>query len=652
MPNLLSLLPALWLAASAPRPDADAMREAARRRPALASAKAISHYLAAKRAELSGDRQLARQELDLAAAFDPDDAHLRAELAEALARVDRLDLAEGEARRAVDLDPAGPGGAEGHLVLAKLAILRDQKGRALDELRAATRVETALAEASRAEVEGTPEPAEPPRPEAFRLLAQLQLAAGDQDGAAATFNRLAALDPSQPGGAAEVGRLLLEHKEVAAAERWLSRAVVRWPGDAASWRRLAAAQELQREDRTASASWEKALALDPDDLSALSALGRLALAAGDPASARAYHRQLLAIAPDDADARVEVAFTWLDAHRPAEGLALLDEAGDPVQGGDGRVAFARGSLLQGLRRWAEAAAEFGRVPPADEAFPSARANQAWSLAHLGETSEALSALAPALAARPRDVRLETMRAYVLTRAGRGAEAAALLEKEIAERRPGEPAEGLADLYEALGSSLARAGRMPEALAAVRRGLAAKPGDETLRYALGTLLDDAGDPEAAVAQMRELLRADPDHADAMNFIAYSEAERGVSLDEAERLVRRALALRPDNGAFLDTLGVIQLRRGDLATAVPTLERADALAGPDATILDHLGDAYREAGRPADAAGAWRRSLDSFEGEDRDEPQRRAAVQRKLSELQRSPARPPGGSHSIALPAGNR
>ncbi len=646
MPIFLRILPALCLAAAAPRLDA----AAGELRPALASAKAISYYLAAKRAELTGDRQEARRQLELAAAFDPQDPHLRAALAEALARIDKLDLAEGEARRAVELDRGGPGAAEGHLVLGKLAILREQKERALAELRESMRLEVALAEARRAEVEGTGEPPAPPRPEAFRLLAQVQLAAGDGEGAAATLDRLAALDPSQPGGAAEVGRALLERKDAAGAEKWLLRAVASWSRDAASWRRLAAAQEAQREAK-ATASWEKVLALEPEDLFALSALGRLSLAAGDASGARAYHRQLLSIAPDDTGARVEVAFAWLEAHRPAEGLALLDEAGDPSRADDGRVPFARGTLLQGLRRWADAAAAYRRVGTKDELFAGARASEALCLSHLGRGADALAALAPALATWPRDVRLETMRAYVLTRAGRGGEAAAELEKAIAARQRDKSLEGLADLYEALGSSLSHAGRMSEALSAVRRGLAARPGDEVLLYSLGALTEEAGDPEAAVSRMRELLQASPEHADAMNFIAYSEAERGVRLDEAAKLVRRALELRPDSGAFLDTLGLIELKQGNLARAVPTLERADALAGPDPTILDHLGDAYRLAGRPTEAAGAWRRSLASFEGEERDEPKRRAAVQRKLSELPSAPGRP-GGAQSVALPPGNR
>jgi Flp pilus assembly protein TadD len=54
-------------------------------------------------------------------------------------------------------------------------------------------------------------------------------------------------------------------------------------------------------------------------------------------------------------------------------------------------------------------------------------------------------------------------------------------------------------------------------------------------------------------MRALLQNDPRDASAMNFIGYGYAERGVRLDEAERLVREALRLRPGDGYITDSLG---------------------------------------------------------------------------------------------------
>jgi Flp pilus assembly protein TadD len=140
-------------------------------------------------------------------------------------------------------------------------------------------------------------------------------------------------------------------------------------------------------------------------------------------------------------------------------------------------------------------------------------------------------------------------------------------------------------------------------------------------------------DLAVAQMRALLIVNPDHAEAMNFVGYAWAERGERLEEAERLVRRALELKPRSGHILDSLGWVLFQRGDSRHAVELLEQADSLSGPDPTILEHLGDAYRANARPVDAAQAYRRAL-ATPGEDElpaERGKRRASLEKKLREL---------------------
>jgi len=169
---------------------------------------------------------------------------------------------------------------------------------------------------------------------------------------------------------------------------------------------------------------------------------------------------------------------------------------------------------------------------------------------------------------------------------------------------------------------------------LREALAAHPRDESLLYALGYALERAGQGEAALAQMRALLALAPDHAEALNFVAYAYAERGERLDEAERLVRRALELEPGSAHVLDSLGWVLHRRGEHARAVEVLERAAAGGSPDPVVLEHLGDAYRAAGRPGDAAGAYRRALaaEAEGGPGPGEGPRRPSVERKLREIE--------------------
>ena len=55
------------------------------------------------------------------------------------------------------------------------------------------------------------------------------------------------------------------------------------------------------------------------------------------------------------------------------------------------------------------------------------------------------------------------------------------------------------------------------------------------------------------QVRLILAAFPNHAPAMNLLAYSLAERRTRLDDAERFAVRAVGLSPNDISYIDTLG---------------------------------------------------------------------------------------------------
>jgi tetratricopeptide (TPR) repeat protein len=368
--------------------------------------------------------------------------------------------------------------------------------------------------------------------------------------------------------------------------------------DTEAWRRLAELEESRRRYDEARKAWEGLVRQDPDDPEGLVALGRLSLRSGNSEAARAFFDQAVHVAPREVEVRVRVAFAWLDARRPADAIAVVDEGLRTSV--DGRLLYARGIALREERRWVEAAAAFGAVatgdPDLDVAAMAARASV---LAQSGKAAAGLSLLDAALAERPGDARLVTARAYVLERAGRAAEAVSYLQAQ----------------------------------------LLVQPRNERLLFSLGVAQDRAGDRPGAIATMRRLIDESPDNADAMNFVGYSLAEKGERLDEAEVLVARALELEPDNGSFLDSLGWIQFQRGDVAGAVITLEKAEALSGPEPTILEHLGDAYRSTRRDADAARAWRRAIKALDdGAEGDVQEQRAAIEKKLRELPGGDVRP--------------
>lgn len=108
-------------------------------------------------------------------------------------------------------------------------------------------------------------------------------------------------------------------------------------------------------------------------------------------------------------------------------------------------------------------------------------------------------------------------------------------------------------------------------------------DELLGYAA---LERGRDAEAAAAFERALAER-PDDAELANAVAYAWANAGTELDRAEVLVRTALEVEPENADYLDTLGWIMCRRGDVQAGMVELRKAsEASKGEIEEIEGHL------------------------------------------------------------------
>ncbi|PRQ04567.1 hypothetical protein ENSA5_06520 [Enhygromyxa salina] len=113
--------------------------------------------------------------------------------------------------------------------------------------------------------------------------------------------------------------------------------------------------------------------------------------------------------------------------------------------------------------------------------------------------------------------------------------------------------------------------------------------------VGVELLDSGHPDQAIEYLERVLAEDPEDPSRANNIAYSLAEAGVELERAEELVRGALEVDPDPN-FLDTLGWIQCKRGQVQEGEFNLRLANALAEeeiPDVT--EHLEGCAEAGGR---------------------------------------------------------
>ncbi|HEX7362615.1 MAG TPA: tetratricopeptide repeat protein [Bryobacteraceae bacterium] len=141
-------------------------------------------------------------------------------------------------------------------------------------------------------------------------------------------------------------------------------------------------------------------------------------------------------------------------------------------------------------------------------------------------------------------------------------------------------------------------------------------------------------DQAEKSFRKLLaidsKTDPTYASTLNYLGYMLADRGVRLEEAQRLIQEAVKLDPDNYAFLDSLGWVYYRLNRLPEAEHELARSVKLFSKDPTIHDHLGDVYFKQGKIQQAIAQWKSSLqDMTKANSADlEPNEKAKVEKKL------------------------
>ena len=110
--------------------------------------------------------------------------------------------------------------------------------------------------------------------------------------------------------------------------------------------------------------------------------------------------------------------------------------------------------------------------------------------------------------------------------------------------------------------------------------------------------------------RDLLRVlalDPENAEAMNALGYSLADRTDRYAEALALIQRALLIRPQEPAFIDSLGWVQYRLQNYEEAVIQLRRALALFEND-EVAAHLGEVLWVQGERAEALEVWNKALE--------------------------------------------
>ncbi len=340
-----------------------------------------------------------------------------------------------------------------------------------------------------------------------------------------------------------------------------------------------------------------ALKRDPKSFEAKHIIARACIARGDAQNAIEAAREVMRTDPKRG------------AFELAEVLASLDRLEEARQELD-RIRAAGGLDSEVDRRLALLAYQSGDFVEAQRRFTDlATSNQASdaALLYLAEIAERDGDKDTALAGYRRLVNSS------LAVAARSRAAAILLDKQergaaltlIDDYVSEHPERGF-DMTITKAHLLADHGESDAGIALLSTALGQHPDHPTLQYDRAVLLERAGKVRESVSALEHLLgerRSDPT---LLNALGYTMADHDIDLAKAEKLIRRSLAVMPDNPAVLDSLGWVRFKRGDSKGAIESLERAYALA-QDPEIAAHWGEALWRSGNPQEARRVWAAAL---------------------------------------------
>jgi len=236
-----------------------------------------------------------------------------------------------------------------------------------------------------------------------------------------------------------------------------------------------------------------------------------------------------------------------------------------------RAILLVADILDNQGQYDLAVAEYNKIAPSDPSFYNAEIGRASALQSAGKSEAAIEVL-----------------------------------RNLSKAYPKVPS-----VFVALGDALRREEKFAEANKAYDRAIALlpepKPNHWFIYYSRGITYERENQWDKAEADFRFALSLSPDQPLVLNYLGYGLVEKGIKMDEAQKMIKKAVKLRPNDAYITDSLGWVYYRLGKYQQAVPVLERAVQLKPLDPIINDHLGDAYWMVGRRLEAEFQWRRAL---------------------------------------------
>ncbi|MGO9231341.1 MAG: tetratricopeptide repeat protein [Bryobacteraceae bacterium] len=431
---------------------------------------------------------------------------------------------------------------------------------------------------------------------------------------AGDINRQILKDNPQDSFAKEVeGSLLLNRGDIANAMVDLQGAATADPKNAVNHFRLGLAHRARAvSDRSVAAGemeqarqeFEKALALRPDFAMARLELARIEIAKGDYAAALETAGQALAADRSNLSAKIIQSAALLGQKKTAEARQLLESLRVQTPN-SADVMYQLGGVSLVEKKYKEADEEFRRAYDLNPGNIRGMTGLVEVDLEQNKSDAALQTLKEELAKSPERNDMKLLLADVEARAGKYDDAIADYQAII--NKMGKDSKARAQIYTRLGEACRRKGDPAGAIQAFQKAREILPDDVAVLGELALVLDSAQRWSEAMRVYEATIRLSPNDGVSLNNDAFLIAEHGGDLDQALTRAQRATQLLPNYPEVADTLGWIYLKKNLSDQAIDIFKRNVAQQPNSSTYRYHLGMAWYQKGDKTQARQALAEAL---------------------------------------------
>lgn len=130
-----------------------------------------------------------------------------------------------------------------------------------------------------------------------------------------------------------------------------------------------------------------------------------------------------------------------------------------------------------------------------------------------------------------------------------------------------------------------------------------------RMGLSNVWTQSGEMAKGEAILEEVYEEDPNDPGVNNDLGYLYADQGKKLEQAEKMIRIAVAAEGDNPSYLDSLGWVLFKLGRFEEALEYQKKAiDIPDHDDSTLFEHLGDIHEALKQTDEARKQWQQALE--------------------------------------------